>query len=100
MMYINMQNVLHHAPKTIAPEDAAKLNPSAKIFELEWHVGMPMPFPLNAHNIHLVVTVTADGDELFSILSRINGIPKHESRSMQTWRGEFAQFIVDNIVAK
>jgi len=31
---------------------------------LEWHVHMPLPFPLNDHNVHEVVAIQADTDEL------------------------------------
>jgi TRAP-type uncharacterized transport system substrate-binding protein len=81
MMYIMMQNP----------------GMGKKILQVEWHIGEPMPAPLNAHNKHLVVAVEADGDELTAISSGTSNFP-YSKKPVQTWRGELAQFIVDNIV--
>lgn len=40
----------------------------------------------------------ADGHELEYILSNISNIPR-ASRSVITWRGEFARFIIENLFA-
>jgi hypothetical protein len=69
-----------------------------KILELHWHIGETLPEPLNAHNKHLIVTVQADGDELFAIFNQFDNLPSARDKRVQTWRGEFAQFIVDNLI--
>ncbi len=96
MMYIMMHN-----PALQGNEGGVMARPdrfAPKILELHWHIGEPKPAPLNPHNGHLVVAVQADGAELARIEVRCNNLPYAMHRHVQTWRGEMAQFIVDNVV--
>ena len=45
----------------------------------------------------LYVEVTVDGPELDYVKTQFRGLPYHASRTMQTWYGAHAQFIVGNI---
>ena len=45
-----------------------------------------------------VVSVQADGDELDFIRSACDQLPISAIKKVQTWRGDLAKFVVENIV--
>lgn len=97
MMYIMMQNPAW-TERTSGVSDPIPMKRPAKILELHWHIGEFLPEPLNAHNKHLIVAVQADGAELFAIFDQFDNLPSARDKIVQIWRGEFAQFIVDNLI--
>lgn len=58
----------------------------------QWHVGEK----LQIHPL-LVISVQADGDELEAIYATCGNIPTSNNRVV-TWHGDFAKFIVSNVV--
>lgn len=66
-----------------------------------WHVGEPAPMMLGE-----VLEVQADGDELSHILCNSTGLPvatrtvsnQTGPRRVQIWHGDFAKFIVANMI--
>lgn len=56
-----------------------------------WHIGEKPPVAPG------VLVVQADGDELYYIHENFKNLPIHNSLLVQTWRGDFARFIVDNL---
>lgn len=95
-----MMNIYIHNPEY----QASAVRPMGgrvpdRLLELTWYIGMELPKPLDEHNKHLVVCVEADGDELEIITRNCGNIPYMPgSYRFHTWRGEIAQFIVDNVV--
>lgn len=63
---------------------------------LEWHVGTKFS-PDQVCLFSQVVLVQADGDELAYILDAFKSIPYHRTARVQKWRGDFANFIADNM---
>lgn len=103
MMYIMMKNPAFVGPESLNAQELEKLQQPgvSAILELHWHVGeKSKPWPINHRNGHLVVAVQADGDELLAIIGGCINIPHHPNKRVQMWRGEMAQFIVDNLVGK
>lgn len=97
MMYITFHNPVNNAPASLGPGEARKLS-SALMLEVTWHVGNKLPFPLNDHNKHLIAAVYADGDELDLVIATAQNLPYVAGCRSATWRGDMAQFIVDNYV--
>ncbi|MFA6358622.1 MAG: hypothetical protein WCY09_08210 [Candidatus Omnitrophota bacterium] len=67
---------------------------------IEWHVGEDLRrlIRLLGGGVELnVIQVQADGDELEHIKNNFTGLPMHNTRRIQTWRGDHAQFITDNL---
>lgn len=58
-----------------------------------WHVGESLPYPRGV----TITEVQADGDELEYIFNNFRGLPLSNKKRVQTWRGDFAQFIADNL---
>lgn len=72
--------------------------PSADSSELvitwHWHVGEPMP----EFDIHRVLSVQADNDELDHIMYKFPNLPMCKGgRRVVTWFGDHAKFIVANL---
>ncbi len=59
----------------------------------EWHIGEKFP---KRHDTPCTM-VQADGDELFYILTNIDGIPNVKTQRVIIWRGDLAAFIYDNL---
>jgi len=93
MMYIMMKNPNYHP--AIKANFGCSTQP--KILEMHWHIGEKLPFGITDHNVHEVVAVQADGDELDWIKFHCLNIPMCHQHRVVTWRGESAQFIVDAI---
>lgn len=58
-----------------------------------YHVGTSYDWPMPNN----VIDVQADGDELEYILRHFKGIPRHNSKRVQTWFGDHAKFIVEHL---
>lgn len=97
MLYIAFKNPKLEAPHSLPQHDRDRMvnNP---VCLARWWVGDQLPWPLNAQNKHLVVMVQADGHELTSIESTCKNLPVAYNKPVQTWRGDMAQFIVDNVI--
>lgn len=57
-----------------------------------WYVGEENPCVWE-----IVDTVQADGDELEYLRRTFENLPFSNRSRVQTWRGDFAQFIADNL---
>ncbi len=64
---------------------------SKKGIETQHHIGNPLP------KINDAAEIQADGDELEKILNQTENFPYHIAKRVQKWRGDLAQFIVDNV---
>jgi len=68
---------------------------------IEWHVGEDLRrlVRLLGGGVELkhVTQAQADGDELEHIKANFTGLPMHNTRRVQTWFGDHAQFIADNL---
>ena len=66
---------------------------------VEWHIGESTGDINNRakDTPELVLLVQADGDELYHIQTTFEGIPFCKNVRVQSWRGEFARFILDNL---
>jgi len=56
-----------------------------------WSVGKSLPERID------VDEVQADGDELNYIMKNFTNIPFHNSKLVQSWTGDVAQFIVKHL---
>lgn len=92
MMYITMLNPIVHSPTNL------NTNRMSEFVELSWHIGTKPNFCLCRENSYLVTEVQADGDELDKIIQVCDNIPIVKGRSVQTWTGDFAKFIINNVV--
>lgn len=63
--------------------------------EIHWHRGESLPSDLN---IHQVVEVQADGEELEMILLRQENLPVPNRGRVMRWFGDHAKFIVANLL--
>jgi len=65
-----------------------------KIFR-RWHIGESkreiIIYPSQ------IEAIQADGDELDVILNSFHNLPCHKSNMVQTWTGDIARFIWDNL---
>ena len=93
MMYITIRNELAEAAEATGVHGHY---PKTKDFI--WYVGSTMPEGLTRHAADFVIAVQADGDELEAVINGTSNIPYVANRAVQTWRGEMAQFIVDNLI--
>lgn len=70
--------------------------------EKEWHTGDPSPVRgdtlLGEALAEKVKFVQADCGELTYIYDRFTNIPRPGDKRVVKWRGEFARFIVENLV--
>lgn len=66
---------------------------------VEFHIGQTPEYRLadaDKGGIENIVSVQLDGDELERIPHAFNSIPFAVSLRVQTWRGDFAKFIIEN----
>lgn len=61
-----------------------------------WEVGQKIPKHI-VKTISSYIKVEADGMELDWIIQNIINIPYHKSKSIQTWNGDLANFIINCI---
>lgn len=73
------------------------LNTYTKPVTKEWHIGENSPIDEATLNGNALFVVYADGDELLWVVEKFSGLPMRSGRST-TWSGEFARFIVSNLV--
>lgn len=97
MLYIAYKNPKLEAAYSLTADSISRIANNPVLLS-RWWVGDPLPWPLNAQNKHLVVMVQADGHELDLVLKSCDYLPRAYLKPVQTWRGEMAQFIVDNVV--
>jgi hypothetical protein len=65
--------------------------------EKTWHVGEPCD--ITPEVAAKVMLVQADSDELTHIVRHFQNLPFAKARLVQTWRGDLAKFIAENLVA-
>ncbi len=63
--------------------------------DIEWHVGEKLP-PLK--DKPAISRVQLDGDELSYVLQRCENLPVARLKRVVTYPGDFAKFIVENVL--